>query len=146
MTTMEINNFDGEYRFLSNFWPCVIEYNGVTFPSTEAAFQAAKAIKYEDFCSFKHMSPGQSKRAGRTLVMRDDWEFIKIGVMKFLVTQKFTVHQSLKEKLLATGDADLIEGNTWNDTFWGVCKGKGQNHLGYILMGVRRKLREENNY
>ena len=57
--------------------------------------------------------------------------------------QKFTKHKDLKEKLLATGDAYLEETNHWHDTFWGVCKGKGQNHLGKILMEVREELKRE---
>ena len=73
--------------------------------------------------------------------MRTDWEQIKVGVMKDLVLQKFTKHKELKEKLLATGDAYLEETNTWNDIFWGVCKGKGQNHLGKILMEVRKEIK-----
>jgi ribA/ribD-fused uncharacterized protein len=73
--------------------------------------------------------------------MRPDWEQVKILIMTSLVRDKFTRHQDLKEQLLATGDAELIEGNWWGDTFWGVCKGKGENHLGKVLMKVREELK-----
>jgi predicted NAD-dependent protein-ADP-ribosyltransferase YbiA (DUF1768 family) len=57
-----------------------------------------------------------------------------------LVKQKFTNNNKLKGQLLATGDAKIVEGNTWGDVFWGVCNGVGENHLGEILMKVLEEL------
>jgi len=54
---------------------------------------------------------------------------------------KFTKHESLKEKLLATGDEELVEGNDWNDRVWGKVDGVGENHLGRLLMKIRAELR-----
>ncbi len=76
--------------------------------------------------------------------LRSDWEEVKDEIMYKVVTCKFTQNQDLKEKLLAAGDKTLIEGNTWNDRYWGVCRGKGQNKLGQILMRVREELRYNN--
>lgn len=139
----DILGFNKEYRFLSNFYPATVEYDGLEYSSTEHAYQAAKT---EDAAQRRRIreaqKPGDAKRLGKQVKMRTDWEQIKVGVMKDLVRQKFTNHKELKEKLLATGDAHLEETNTWNDTFWGVCKGKGQNHLGKILMEVREELKK----
>lgn len=62
--------------------------------------------------------------------------------MEDIVRDKFTRNEDLKAMLLATGDEGLIEGNWWGDTFWGECKGQGENHLGRILMKIRRELGE----
>lgn len=138
---MGVFGFNKEYRFLSNFYPATVEYDGLEYSSTEHAYQAAKT---EDPAGRRRIresqKPGEAKKLGKQVKMRTDWEQIKIGVMKDLVLQKFSKHKELKEKLLATGDAYLEETNTWNDTFWGVCKGKGHNWLGKILMEVRKEL------
>lgn len=60
--------------------------------------------------------------------------------MRQCVALKFESHPDLAEMLLDTGNTKLIEGNSWNDTYWGVCGGRGKNHLGKILMGVRSQL------
>lgn len=78
---------------------------------------------------------------GRNVVLRDDWERVKLNVMKEILIIKFTTNQGLAEMLLATGEEQLVEGNTWNDHYWGVCNGVGQNHLGKLLEEVRAMLR-----
>eukprot|EP00753_Platysulcus_tardus_P007342 PLAT15145.1.p1 GENE.PLAT15145.1~~PLAT15145.1.p1 ORF type:complete len:360 (+),score=42.48 PLAT15145.1:44-1123(+) len=77
---------------------------------------------------------------GRKVRLRSDWEEVKVDVMSVVVRDKFTRDDGLREKLLATGDALLVEGNNWNDRFWGRCKGKGENWLGRILMAARSDL------
>ena len=74
--------------------------------------------------------------------MRSDWEEVKNKVMYEIVLAKFTQNSDLKEKLLATGDEHLEEGNTWGDTIWGTVDGVGENRLGKILMRVRDELNE----
>ncbi len=138
-----IDRFDREQRFLSNFVPAAIVYGRIEYPTVEHAFQAAKtddrALKLTVAAA---PSPGAAKRIGRKVPLRADWEEVKTDIMRTLVRLKFSTHQELRERLLETGEAELIEGNTWNDTFWGVCKGKGQNWLGKILMEVREELAE----
>lgn len=138
----DVKGFFKEYRFLSNFCLAEVEYDGLKYASTEHAYQAAKT---EDAAQRRRIresqKPADAKRLGKQVKMRSDWEQIKIGVMKELVLQKFSKHKELKEKLLATGDAHLEETNTWNDTFWGVCRGKGHNWLGKILMEVRNEIK-----
>lgn len=66
---------------------------------------------------------------------------MKLGVMLELVQKKF--HPIfMQNRLLATDNAELVEGNYWGDRFWGVCKGEGENHLGKILMRVRKELHD----
>jgi hypothetical protein len=138
-----IGEFRGEYRFLSNFWLCEIAYEGERYASTEHAFQAAKTFNQSDRARIRKMSCTEAKRYGRKVQLIEGWENKKVGIMEDLVLQKFVVHADLQEKLLATGDAELIEGNDWGDVEWGQVNGVGKNHLGKILMRVRKKIREE---
>lgn len=135
-----INEFQGENRFLSNFWPAKVRLDGIEYKSVEHAYVAAKTTDTAAREQIAGMTPGQAKRFGRTLSLRPDWEQIKLTIMRELVSQKFT-DPKLAKMLKATGDQQLVEGNTWGDTFWGVCKGKGQNNLGKILMAVRAGLK-----
>lgn len=139
--TPVIDSFSSDYRFLSNFHPCSITIEGLEYPSVEHAFQAMKTLDPEERSAIqKAQSPGKAKRAGQKVVLRPDWDAIRVGVMEELVRQKFSKNRELANSLLATGDAQLIEGNTWDDTFWGVCGGRGENWLGKILMKVRNEL------
>jgi ribA/ribD-fused uncharacterized protein len=106
----------------------------------EHAYQAAKTLDRVARLEIANLeTPGQAKRKGRNVTLRADWEEIKLDVMRACIAQKFS-REPLRSQLLATGDTPLVEGNHWGDTFWGVCKGKGQNNLGVILMQVRRDL------
>ena len=140
-TSHIIDSFSGEYRFLSNFYPSTIFVDGFRYPTVEHAFQAAKTA---DNAAKQKIATTQSalraKSLGRQVRLRKDWEAIKVAVMRQCVALKFESHPDLAEMLLETGNAKLIEGNSWNDTFWGACGGRGKNHLGKILMGVRTQL------
>jgi len=136
---MAITSFSEENRFLSNFWPCVVKIEGIEYPSVEHAYQAAKTLNVAEREEIALLTAGQAKRRGYRVLLRDDWESIKLGVMEDLVRQKF-IDRVLREKLLATGDEELIEGNDWGDKFWGVCDGEGENWLGKILMKVRSEV------
>lgn len=138
-----IKEFRGEYRFLSNFWPCKITFEGIEYPSVENFYVA---MKTKDLTLRNHISniakPGDVKRFGRGLDIREDWEQVKLPMMEEGLRQKFA-NPGLKNMLLATGDQELVEGNTWGDVFWGVDlrKGKGENHLGKLLMKIRDELK-----
>jgi ribA/ribD-fused uncharacterized protein len=134
-----VDSFQGEYRWLSNFWPAQVSYAGVEYPSVECAYQAAKFADPEVRGMFRGLRSGDAKRLGRKYTPTDDWEYRKFGVMLDLVRQKFS-NAALRDLLLATGDAELIEGNHWGDTYWGVSNGLGQNNLGKILMQVRTEI------
>lgn len=137
-----IDRFFGQYRFLSNFWPCEIEFEGIIYPSIEHAYVAAKTTDQRIRAQIAAIAkPGAVKKFGRTIVLRDDWEQSKIGFMRQFVAQKFAPGTELAQKLLDTGTRHLEEGNTWGDKFWGVCNGEGLNWLGRILMSQRIELK-----
>lgn len=133
-----IDEFKGRYFFLSNFSESNIVYNGHRFLSAEAAFQAAKCPnRMADFCN---LNPSEAKRLGRRVRLRSDWESVKDQVMYDVCLCKFTQNPELLHKLIQTGSAELVEGNTWGDKVWGVCDGIGENRLGKILMKIRGEL------
>lgn len=137
-----IDSFSGEYRFLSNFYQAEVEFEGMMYPSTEHAYQAAKTLDLKSRAMFQGGTAGQAKRLGQVIILRDDWtnDNVKISVMYAVLLDKFTRHQDLRKQLIATSPNELVEGNTWNDTFWGVCDGKGKNHLGKLLMSIRQEI------
>jgi N-glycosidase YbiA len=137
--------FQGEHRFLSNFWPCYIEYNDLVYPTLEHAYQAAKfadpAIKKKiqdcptpadakDWLELNNKKPDAGWTVEKKLSIMETLLMIKFGGKDPLLTRA----------LLATDDAAIIEGNNWNDTFWGICDNTGENHLGKLLMKVRTEL------
>ncbi len=130
-----ISSFRDEYYFLSNFYYAPIIHMGMKFKSNEAAFQAAKCPQMA--CKFQSLNPSEAKRLGRRIELREDWEQVKDNIMYQICKEKFFQNPDLGRLLLETGDAELIEGNNWGDTTWGVCNGVGENRLGKILMRVR---------
>jgi len=141
--TEPITRFDGRYRWLSNFWACFVTFDGREYQSTEAAYQAAKTIDLSLRAPFESYFASKAKEEGGKLPLRADWEDVKLGIMEDLNRQKFANNAELRARLLDTGDADLVETNTWGDTFWGRDHntGEGENHLGRILMRIRDELR-----
>ena len=139
-----IESFFGEFRFLSNFWPARVMLDDRWYPTVEHAYVAAKSRDIDHRKGVAEIPadmPGRVKRFGRTCKLRPDWDAVRLPIMTDLVFQKFSRHSSLGKLLLETGNRLLVEGNTWNDTFWGVCKGKGENNLGKILIHTRDRIR-----
>lgn len=141
-TKKPILGFDGEYRFLSNFTLCPVVYMGNSFVSVEHAYQAAKTdrtLTPTEVEYINSMTSGRVKRWGKTARLRSDWEDIKQRVMFDLIRQKFA-QEPFRTLLMNTDGSYIEETNTWGDTYWGVCKGVGWNHLGILLMEVRDEL------
>lgn len=141
-----IISFREEYRFLSNFWPTVIEYKGIIYRTVEAAFQAAKTDDEKIKREISLLSPNKAKRYSKTITLKPEWDIDKLSIMEELLRLKFVGGLALL--LRATGNADLIEGNTWHDNFWGMCvcpacvDKKKHNMLGKLLMKIRADLQQ----
>lgn len=141
-----ITRFEDGYSFLSNFCPANVMYDGYLYLTGEHAFVAAKTLDLDTRIAVSKIStPGRAKKFGRKLDLRPDWELVKVPIMHQIILDKFTRNPELRTKLLATGDKELIEGNHWGDTFWGMIYSqgtlRGENHLGKILMEVREELK-----
>ena len=137
---MTIQFFTGENRFLSSFYPAILCYEEIMYPTAEHAYQAAKSGSREIKLIIAALhSPGQAKKYGREMKILPYWNDVKLIVMSRVVRVKFK-HPALRQWLLDTGDEKLIEGNTWGDTYWGVCRGEGENHLGRIIMSIREEI------
>ncbi len=140
---MVIEQFQGEYRWLSNFYPVRIKYGTLTFPSVEHFYVAMKTkdvVTRTNIAAMDEHSAKEVKRLGKKLG-RPDWDTLKLSVMAFGLRQKFN-QEPFKSKLKATDNMIIEEGNTWNDTFWGVDHHtrKGENNLGKLIMKIRAEL------
>lgn len=142
MEAKKINQFRGKYYFLSNMYPCKVRFENTTYLSSESAFQASKCKNTGLKKMFVLLNGREAKKLGRSVTLCDNWDDIKLDIMYRILKSKFS-DKELQNKLLSTGNAELIEGNTWNDAFWGVDlkTGKGENHLGKILMKIRSELK-----
>jgi ribA/ribD-fused uncharacterized protein len=108
-----IQEFRGQHRFLSNFYPAPVYADGVLFPTVEHAYQAMKTIDQQERLRIAALpKPGDAKRAGKAPPLRDGWDGMKVRVMLELLRRKFRFHPELGRQLLATGDVELREGNT----------------------------------
>lgn len=142
-----VEMFRGEYAFLSNYWMGDFKWRNNFFHSAEQAFAYAKTFVAESTAQesfqrgiLRSETPGEAKKLGRSVPLTDVsvWDSMKIQYMREIVHAKFSAPKlNLVGPLLNTGAMMLVEGNTWNDTFWGRCNGKGYNHLGAILMEER---------
>jgi ribA/ribD-fused uncharacterized protein len=135
----------GAFGFLSNFSRHGFELHGRYWPTAEHCFQAQKfaGTPYEEQIR-RAPSPKEAKRLGRSRErpIRDDWEQVKDRVMQEAVRRKFETHADIREKLLATGDASLVESSP-GDYYWGCgADGSGLNKLGEILMAVRQQFHD----
>lgn len=143
-----IKLFKGKYEFLSNFYdPCPVEYKGLTYRNSEAAYQAQKCL-YDDMKElFVKMTPDEAKKFGKHVTIIPGWDDMRAEIMREIVHAKFSQHPELAKKLLDTGDHELIEGNYWHDNFFGMCECPecrdqvAENWLGLILMDERDRLR-----
>jgi len=137
-----IKEFRNKYHFLSNFFPVKIIIDGLEYNSTEHYFQSMKFIDPKIQEQVRNAPTASiAKKIAKKFRKREDWYEIRLNVMERALRVKFDILE-LREKLIATDEMYLQEGNRWNDTFWGVDlnTGKGENHLGRLLMKIRTKL------
>lgn len=144
-----IYSFRKSYSFLSNMYEHEVKYGGITYPSVENAFQAAKFKDKDTRIEFSKMKPRDAKRHGRSISMSAEeikvWDTIKYRIMLQLLKVKFSDY-ILGNKLKNTNPLKLVEGNTWHDNTWGHCTcekcttKQHKNMLGVLLMNVREEL------
>lgn len=148
-----IISFADNYAFLSNFYKhnliTDIDYPDIKYPTVEHAFQAAKTLSRSERKQLSELAtPAEAKFTGRHIKIREDWEDVKLDIMKYYLKEKFSIPE-LRERLLATEGTILVEGNIWHDNFWGdcycnKCKNKiGYNNLGQLLIQIRKEIKED---
>jgi ribA/ribD-fused uncharacterized protein len=138
-----IDSFRGEYAWLSNFHVCPVTHRGFAYRSAEHAYQAAKAQTERDRAYVADApTAAKAKARGREIGTPENWNDVKLAIMREIVYAKFCQNAVLAVQLARTADTELVEGNAWNDTYWGVCNGVGENHLGKILMELRADIQE----
>lgn len=131
------------FDFLSNFFPSTIRFDGKLYPTVEHAYQASKSKDEKIREVIRNAkSPWEAKKLGQGIVVRDDWDFVKVEIMRLLIKEKFE-NPFLGHRLIKTEGYTLVMDNKWNDRFWGVCRGTGENWLGKILMQVRDEIVKE---
>ena len=138
-----IYEFKDEYDWLSNFSDVDVILDGITFKSVEHAYQSAKSEdkNWKNFCSDYSNSAGKIKKESHSIIIKENWEDIRVSIMFSLLVQKFNT-EPYKTKLIETGEVYIQEGNNWNDKFWGFCfkTNYGKNNLGKLIMVVRNDL------
>jgi len=151
-----IEAFRNEYDFLSNFFVAPVTWRDQKFSTSEHAYQWAKTDDPEEQKTIlvyvmesgyeMPTTPGQAKSAGKAVTKRADWEQTRLDIMYDILKAKFTQNWDLRQRLLETGDAELVEGNSWHDNTWGACrcsecaKKEKTNFLGMLLMRLRTEL------
>ena len=150
MSKIMFSRKNNTYPEFSNYHINRFVYDNILWDSVEAAFQAQKSLDTEIRKQFASLTPGQAKSRGRKVLLRPDWETVKYNLMYKICLEKFKQNEDLKELLLSTGDALLVENTTgWHDNIWGCClcnrcrNSKSRNNLGVILMRVRSELAGE---
>lgn len=143
-----IYSFSDNFRFLSNFYagPAPIRFESRDYPTVEHAYQAAKTMDRDIRKTISYLTAGQAKRYGGKLALRPGWDDMKIDVMRLLLREKFS-HPDMARKLQDTAGRELIEGNSWGDSYWGmITTGDhmfGDNHLGKLLMEIREEINDQ---
>lgn len=146
-----ITLFTGKNRFLSNFAAFPVVFGGVEHPTAEHAYVAAKTLDPQIRAWVRQIdTPGNAKYRGKSIALRPDWQDVRNDIMLAIVRSKFSRNPQARDQLIATGDAELVEGNAWHDNYWGRCRCKAcagvveaHNVLGRLLMAVRDELRRE---
>jgi N-glycosidase YbiA len=147
------------FPFFSNFYPAPFTIDGELWATAEHYYQSHISLDPDYRAAIRAAThPGQAKRLsldprkarktrrqswffGRRDKIRPDWDAVKLGIMRTALAAKFGQNPELAARLVATGDAELIEDSA-SDAFWGLGRdGTGENRLGRELMELRAVLR-----
>jgi ribA/ribD-fused uncharacterized protein len=143
MKKSKITQFRGEYGWLSNFAMVEIKLHGHIYSSVEHAYIASKSSdeQWRELCADDKYSAGQLKQESKNIKIIENWDDIKVDIMKRCLVQKF-IQEPYKTKLINTAGQIIEEGNYWNDKFWGIClkTNEGENMLGKLIMELRKLL------
>ena len=149
MSSNAINSLTNDYEFLSNFYRAEVEYQGVIYPSAQAAFQASKTLDNEIRKEYTNLTAAEATLKGNVMAPYLEWEQDKQKIMYKILKSKFSRNQELRTALMKTNTAQITHKNNWHENYWGECvcekcseKDKN-NFLGKILMQVREDLRTE---
>ena len=136
-----INQFKGEYDFLSNRFGCRFVWKGLQYGNAEAAFQSSKCMDASERKVYAGCSADKAALKGREQAPFPGWEDARLDIMGSILRAKFEQNPSLMKKLTDTGTCILINGNNKQETYWGVdlYSWQGENHLGRIIMDIRDK-------
>ena len=132
-----IRGFVGQFFFLNNSYITSVIFEDIRYSSSEAAYQAQKCVDIKDKYAIAKMSPSEAREYVDTVQILDNWDSLKDSIMFDVCYAKFVQNPMLMEKLILTGDRELINYNMYGDTYWGVSENKGQNKLGVILKEIR---------
>lgn len=143
-----IISFSGQYSYLSNFHtgnPTMI--SDMVIKTVEHEYQSAKCLNPSEYFSIIEAdTPGKAKRIGSKVLLRPDWNLVKVKIMYNSLKRKFFQNPQLAYRLKSTGKKLLVEGNYWHDNFWGSCtclkcsNKEKSNFLGKLLMVIREEL------
>lgn len=146
-SSQRIAQFRGKWAFLSNFYAAPLHWEGIVYPSSEHAFNAGKTLEPDLRAWIARADTArEAKRRGHQVRLRDQWDDrVRYEVMRAVLRAKFTAAPVRIDALLGTEQGELVEGNTWHDLHWGICvcqshDGRGENHLGRLLMELRAEL------
>lgn len=135
--TGTIDGFVNEHYFMSNFYRSSLWIDEKKYPSAEHAYHAHKTLDPAVSETISHAKTAwEAKRLGRCVQLRPDWDDVKVDIMTKILRAKFE-NPLIRTLLIATSPKKLINRNSWNDKFWGVCRGEGLNTLGVLLENLR---------
>ena len=143
-----IGDFSGDFNFLSNFSQHSFrDETDTLWRTAEHYYQAWKTLDFAERGKiWSADSPGQAKRFGQDVTLRDDWVYAKFDVMQNGLELKFDQNDDIRRLLLQTDGYHLVEGNYWHDNVWGECNCakcigiSGANWLGVLLMKLRKEI------
>lgn len=145
----DILEFKNDYAWLSNMRPCIIELDGLTYPTSEHAYVALKSddMAWRRYCTLD-LPPKQIKREGRNIKIVSNWDEVKHHEMAKVLCKKYLTEPYKSLLLNLRTDILIVEGNRWNDMHWGFCLKtyKGLNWLGSIIMLIKSHLHVNSNY
>ncbi len=127
-------------NWFSNMYSCnglITDDMGIEYHTVENYYQAAKTLDKEIRKAISFLNPYEAKKYGRKIKIRSDWDQVKLSIMEAALRQKFAPNTSYYDRLIGTGDEEIIEHNNWGDKYWGMVDGVGENHLGRLLMKIR---------